>query len=183
MDRQDPLLTRSGPEDIILAHVARYPLMETTDVIKLLFQMTFGPAHFTMTPTFGSVKEWILMEHQVMGVPRMPMVEAIGDGFVRISLATLDTDGMTADRLTRLFLLSMDSIQDHDRATALFTRRLDLFVEMVMDGRLPYDASRTASACRAYLDGGIRPVSHSQSFRNAYNPHYRVVKADLLTSI
>lgn len=74
---------------LLQAHLERYPMMQISDVVKLLYQSEFGPGHLISDPLvcLNRLKdEYAYVEPD----DSIPLIEDIGDGFARIPRA--DTD-------------------------------------------------------------------------------------------
>ena len=110
----------------------------------------------------------------------MGLTEDIGNGFVRVNLAALDIGICSLERLSALFVLSANQTSgDMNR----FQEKLEMIKDRFAD--LPFEFSR--GALEAYLNGyvaaGCPAVSHSEIYREAYHPAYRVVKEELIFNI
>ncbi len=104
-------------------------------------------------------------------------IEPLGDRFVRAHLGALERAGIAPETLARLFVLS-SRVAPGDRSEldsgAAFLRAL------AESGAMPF----SLADARAYLDrwiaDGCPPVSHTDAFRAAYSPHYRVISRDFV---
>lgn len=148
--------------DIAGEHWARYPLMEPQDFAKLAYQSEFGPAHMVQSP--DKVLAALLAEGKEAG-PLPP--EPIGNGLCRVHI----TRGLST--LWELPLIGR-----------MFTRTMALTggTAAGLSEKLEALASLPVPGMGAYLERwrreGCPPVRHSETFRNAYNPHYRVLRLD-----
>lgn len=147
------------------AHWARYPLMEPQDFAKLAYQSEFGPAHMAQSP--DRVLAALLAERKEAGAAPLPP-EPIGNGLCRFHI----TQG-----LSTLWELPL--------AGRMFRRTMALTQGTAagLADKLEILASLPVPGMGAYLEGwrreGCPPVRHSETFRNAYDPHYRVLRQDL----
>jgi hypothetical protein len=165
---------------LLILHATRYPLMETNDVIKLIYQSTLGPAHFSKTPT----KEHILMginnELQMMEKSVMPLDEPLTDGLTRISLQSINQGIIDLDTLATAFYESMRNVLVTKAHVISFRARLNMFLDLVRNQEITLDLIKVEQEISEYLEQGIRPVSHSNIFKEAYHPHYRVILKHLI---
>ena len=153
-------------EQILAAHRARYPLMEPRDYGKLAYQSEFGAEHLAADEAL--VKQRLLEEWE--GVPRgtKPAVpEDIGGGLCRFYLYDEEDKNLAVDILVKLFILtakewrgSRDGLEEKLSALA----------------KLPVPGMREWLA--EYRAQGCPPVRHSDAFRAAYHPHYRLLKEE-----
>ena len=66
---------------ILLAHAARYPLIEPTDAVKLIYQNEFGGGHLIWDEE--KCLDYLRKEYaSVTKNAQMPLYEDIGNGFV-----------------------------------------------------------------------------------------------------
>lgn len=147
----------------IQAHRARYPRMEPQDYGKLAYQTEFGPRHMALEPeTVLSClrREWAAVPAGGAALP----VEDLGEGLSRFHLTGGGDVELAAPLLAELFLRTAQeprgSAEGMERRLALL-RGLDV---PGLDGWLV-----------EYRRQGCPAVHHSEAFRAAYHPHYRLL--------
>lgn len=161
---------------ILLTHADQYPEMEPRDAVKLLYQNEFGGGHLIR----DEEKCLSYLESEYQGLSSssgMPLLEDIGNGFFRVNLAALDTHGITPAELGHAFIRSSSV---HHGNMAEFLQKLQLLRELTEEGEMPFSADSLDSYLTEYEKAGYPPVSHSDAYRNAYAPAYRVVRSDFL---
>ena len=149
-------------EEILKLHRERYPLMEPQDYGKLAFQSEFGPEHLVSDPE--RVLARLKQERSELqeGCPAI-MPEDIGNGLCRFHLSAC-----AEEQLPRLAELFCRSAREHRGTRAGLDERLTCVRELRISGMEEWLAEYEAAGCPA--------VHHSRSFRDAYGPHYRVIK-------
>lgn len=163
-------------KSILLAHAEKYPLMEPTDAVKLLYQSEFGGGHMIK----DEVSCLRFLHQEYCSTPQstqIPLTEDIGNGFVRVNLAALDDYGLFWEELGAAFLQS--AAQYHGSLDS-FREKLEILTELANDGKMPFSAAMLQHYLSEYEQAGFPAVSHSEAYRNAYHPAYRVVKAEYL---
>lgn len=156
---------------ILLDHARRYPRMEPTDAVKLLYQSEFGGGHLIRDGQ--TCLNRLLEEYRsTLQCRDLPLMEDIGGGLVRVNLAALDANGVTPEQLGQVFLRSAETIRG---SVASFREKLTLLQELTADGFMPFSRDALDSYLMEYEAAGFPPVSHSKAYRNAYHPAYRVV--------
>ncbi len=156
-------------EEILQAHRERYPLMEPQDYGKLMFQSEFGPEH--LVSDVDRVLNYIRQEWAELPEGcRSIAPEPIGNGLCRFHLA-----GCTEEQLPRLAELFCRSAQEHKGSREGLLRRIELVRALGVDGMEEW--------LEQYGQAGYPPVRHSQTFRDHYAPHYRVIKLDYVEEI
>ena len=162
---EDLITTRA----FLLAHWNNYPKLQLQDVFKALYQSTFGCGHLIADPSAAA--EYIRKEAAVCVDHGEPFVEPLDGDYCRVHLACL-RHGMTAETLARFFTLSaeMPTGKKED-----LEQKLAVLLEMAASGELPFDPEQTEREIAAWREVGFPPLHHSEVFRKAYSPAYRVV--------
>lgn len=146
-------------------HWERYPLMEPQDFAKLAYQSEFGPAHLAQSP--DRVLTSLLAERKEAGAGPIPP-ESIGNGLCRFHITQALSAPWELSLVGRMFL----------RTTALTEG-----TEAGLLEKLEQLAALPVPGMGEYLENwrreGCPPVRHSEAYRQAYDPHYRVLRMDL----
>jgi hypothetical protein len=154
---------------ILLAHAKRYPLMQPTDAVKLIYQNEFGGGHLIRDEEACLTylrREYAATEKD----PATPLQEDIGNGIVRIYLAAVAEEDL--EELGQRFIRSAAAHQGNlDR----FQEKLAVLEELTVQGVFAFDAASLAAYLKEYAAQGYPAVSHSEVYRQAYRPAYRVV--------
>ncbi len=155
--------------EIVKAHLRRYPKMEPTDVIKLLYQRAFGGGH--LVADSEAVLARLRSEHSKLP-PSPPAVrtEDLGGGMTRLYLAGIPAASLPT--VNRLFVLGAAG---HRGDPAGFQRDLDAVTAEAERGEMPFTANAWREALAAYRTDGCPMVRHSPVYRDAYAPAYRVI--------
>lgn len=145
-------------------HWAKYPKMEPQDFAKLAYQSEFGPAHMAQSP--DRVLAALLAERKEAGPEALPP-EPIGGGLCRFHI----TGGLSTlwelPLIGRMFIRTM--VLRSGTAAGL-TEKLEALAALPVPGMAEY--------LEDWRREGCPPVRHSETFRNAYHPHYRVLRLD-----
>lgn len=161
--------TEAELRQVLSGHRIKYPGMELTDTVKLIFQNEFGGGHLIADETASL--QWIRQEYESFRGSRhqweTPLWEAIGNGIYRLSLRCLE-EGLAATTLNRMFAESAKQIHG---SAAGFERKLEILQEM----DLPFTQEEIETYLASYREKGYPPVSHSETYRQKYAPAYRVV--------
>ncbi|HKL47346.1 MAG TPA: hypothetical protein VJ878_01655 [Candidatus Izemoplasmatales bacterium] len=164
-------------EKRIMKQFKRYPRMELEDFIKYIYQNSFGPKHMTANPTVDALIAYIedeLSRHQPNAEDKY--FQAIGNDYYRVSLSVIESGLMDVKNLAVTFYNSMlDSPVMDETAIALFTHQLNIIRYLIETKALPYEVNESKDFIEAYLDSGIRPLHHRETYRMIYHPHYRVI--------
>ena len=143
-------------KNILNEHGARYPRMAAQDWFKLMYQSEFGGGHLIADRTMALRR----LENEIAAQSRLPerQFEAIGGGLVRMYLPV---EGLRAETALGLFLEtcsprgSMEGME----------QKLAMLCEMKPE---------LAPAAAQYRAEGCPAQSHSEGYRAAYAPAYRL---------
>ena len=156
---------------LICDALERYPLSEPQDIVKLLYQREFGPAHAIADP--ASARRFL--EEEYASVPQeegLPF-EYVGNGCLRLHLSRLDHNGISVEAAARLFIESAEEAGDKTAFAAMLKELAeDGFVTELMPGLAEFISRYIASGCPA--------LRHSEAYRAAYRTAYRVIRGELL---
>ena len=157
-------------EKILRCHAKRYPLMEPTDAVKLIYQNEFGGGHLIKDP--AAALEYLRREYEgVEKDPAAPLWEDIGNGIVRVHLAAVPEDALS--RLGQAFLRSAAAYQG---SLPRFREKFKVLCKLAEEGIFSFGSDELAAYLQQYEAAGYPAVSHSERYRNAYRPAYRVVQ-------
>lgn len=158
---------------ILLAHAKRYPAMEPTDAVKLLYQNSFGGGHLIRDEAAALV--YLRREYATLSPnPNLPLTEDIGSGLLRVNLAALPENRL--EELGQTFLQSAKAWQG---TLEKFLPKLALLRELTAEGTFGFSSQTLDAYLEEYAQAGYPMVSHSETYRQTYHPAYRVVLAEL----
>lgn len=161
---------KSETRAFLLEQRARYPLLDTQDLLKALHQSVFGCGHFVTDEAAGLAL--LQQELQKALLPDGPEVEVLDGPFRRVHLRTLLKTGLSPRTLFRIFCLSAGEMWGD---AGVLEEKLSVLLELVREGRLPKVFANTAAEVDAWRKAGFPACHHSEGFRSAYQPAYRVV--------
>ncbi len=147
-------------------HWRRYPLMEPQDFCKLAYQSEFGPAHMVRSP--DKVLLSLLEERKESETGERLPPEDIGNGLCRFHITQSLSTLWELPLIGRMF--SRTTARTEGTAEGL-SEKLDRLAALPVPGMEAY--------LETYRREGCPSLHHSEAYRNAYRPHYRVVRMDL----
>ena len=159
-------------QTFLRAHCARYPKLELQDVFKALYQSAIGCEHLIDDPSAAAenIRAEAVHSRDCAEEP----VEPLGGSYCRVHLGVLQ-DGLSAETLARLFVLSA---RHEECGREKLEGMLAILQAMADAGALPFSAQETAERIEAWRKEGFPPLHHSDAFRSAYAPAYRVLRRD-----
>lgn len=164
-------------EKILRLHAGRYPKMRSTDAVKLIYQNEFGGGHLIRDE--AACLAYLRREYaSVPKNPAAPRYEDIGNGLIRVSLAAV-----TGEELERLGEAFLRSAAAHQGLLPRFLEKLEVLRRLTGEGSFAFDGGELVDYLAAYASAGYPAVSHSEEYRDAYHPAYRIVRKTELSSI
>ena len=157
-----------------------YPQARLLDIYKSYFQDFMGAEH--LVSDTASVKAYLEQELAMTDVnDLMPWYSepcGTGGNYVRVSLRAVKEGFITSDELLNAFIASANS---GERATVEdWTARWHEIINVIeqMGVSRPYYEQDT-QFIEQVLAQGKYAISHSPDYREAYAPHYRIVRRDI----
>lgn len=143
-----------------------HPSMQPLDVLKLCYQAARGAEHL-LTDT-GRARAWFDREYAATQAdPTQPLFETISEHVARINLAAWKATGLPTDWIFRMFVHTA-SVPQEGR---------DLLADYVAQAEdlLGHSLSGWDDALAAWREAGCPAVHHSEAYRTAEHPAYRIV--------
>ena len=156
-------------ELLLKAHFSRYPLMESQDAVKLLYQGEFGPSHLTACES-GSFEK-LSAEYEATDSTGEPLNDYICGGMSRVHVAAAKAAGIAPLTLNKLFLLSAKS---QEGSMAQFESKLACLLKICEEGA-PFTKAALNSFLSRWRALKMPKISHSSAYREHYKPSYRVL--------
>ncbi len=150
----------------ILSHESRRPGFQLRDAAKLLYQNEFGGGHLISDPEAALER----LKSEMAGCEKTdePLISELGNGVARVNLSPA-AGRISPETLCRIFVLSSKEISGDPES---FKGKLKLLYDLGFD-RAEVDAFLTE-----YAAAGYPMLSHSESYRAANRPAYRVISAE-----
>lgn len=165
---------------IVKDELELHPLCEEIDLFKLIYQAMSGPTH--IYPDRDIIAGNIIKEVTLMSAPYLPLIQDIGNskGFVRVSLFIIDSAFTTTEHIKPFCDAIMDSRLPEEPSSAeiysLWHKSLDVISEF-----RTLDHTQLNIIEELIQDQAI--PSHSDRYKNSYEPHYRLLHQSLLPKL
>lgn len=171
--------------EVLTRHAKKYPKMQPEDAVKLIYQATFGGGH--MIPDEARATAYIKREHASIPHGGEPWrVESLG----KATRVYLDADYTDAelDAIAKLFVLSAENFcigyKEADAKTKrCFRYRLSVLKRLCADGGFGFDVNTLENCVKHLKSLGYPPTHHSEEYRAAYRPAYRVIDSKYVPHI
>ena len=155
--------------------LAAHPSVQPQDVFKLCYQAARGAEHLLTDP--AAAREYLLREFAATPADAdCPLYEWLSPQMVRVNLAAWKARALPPEWLFGMFA-------DTSRLPAAEADRLPQYLQQagelaVQAGQFPRQQWQTA--LETYRAAGMPPVRHSEAYRAAEAPAYRIVSSRYL---
>ncbi len=162
-------------QDYLREQARRHPAMQPQDAIKLCYQAAFGAEHLLKERQ----KAAAFLREELAACPVAadePLYEWISPLLCRVNLRAWKARMWPEQWLLRLFERSCAPEAPGKEA---FDAALEAVTVLCAAGQAPFSMQAWMEAKNGYLQGGLRPVHHSERYRAAEKPAYRLVSGRL----
>jgi hypothetical protein len=162
-------------------HLQRYPGMELADIYKLLHQAAMGPGHALRDPEAARAMLRAEMQSLSEGPPD-PIADPISpDGkLARIHLRPYVAAGRDLNALADAFVRTAQRFTASPEKLAKFCGCLG---DLADAQGIPFSRAQVGEYFDAIVAQNYPVVRHSDAYRAAYRPAYRVVLLELLPPV
>lgn len=145
-------------------------LIQPEDIIKMCYQAAYGPRH--LLSRLSAAEKYFDEEYADVEPASMPLYENISDDYCRVNLAPWKKAGLSGKWLFKMFAAS---IGETHRDEALLLKYLNAADSVVQKGSTDISPEHWQQVIRKYKADGMPAVHHSDLYRQANSPSYRVV--------
>ena len=165
-------------KELLLNHYAAYPRLEVADIFKFIFQSAFGCEHLVSSEE--RALNYIKAElERIKDDESAPRIDALDGDYSRVHLSCI-RDTLSAEALAKYFCLSAKTEPDGNER---LIEKIAVARELVADGTIPLSLSDFDELHARWREAGYPAIHHSDSFREAYRPAYRVIANEYLKYI
>ena len=167
-------------EDFVTALLKQYPEARLLDVYKSCFQDYMGAEH--LVSDTASVRSYL--EHELATTDIEDLMPwywepcGINGNYVRVSLRAVLEGFIPADTLLDAFIASANG--GEQPSVQSWTERWHDIIKIIEGmGRTIPHYEQDKQFIEGVLSQGQYAISHSQAYREAYHPHYRIVSRSI----
>ena len=175
----------SSFESYILEQIRLHPAFGPQDAIKFSYQATFGAEH--LLAEAASAKTCFDQEYAETIAADLPLCEFICDDYGRVNLAAWKYNNLPSEWLFQIFYLTA-STPPSMMSSCDLSGCFDIISKLSLKGKLPFSAEAWNDCYTQYeaaqpADTRPQPVHHSDAYRVAERPAYRIVHTRYLRLI
>ena len=160
-------------EEALRKQLKNHPSIELQDIIKMCYQATFGAEHLLLD--LEKARAFFEEEFEATEASDEPVYEELNEEIVRVNFGAWKKAGLPKEELFAAFVKSTQGVGGTDEALLNYLGRAERVLE-----EAGFDMKAWAEAKADYIEAGMNPVHHSQGYRDAESPAYRVVKREYL---
>ncbi len=156
--------------EVLKDHLQKYPKMTPQDCFKLIYQNELGPEHMIQSSEESLAKlleEWNSIEAD----PDAELIEPIGNHLCRINLKKAKCL-YTPEAVNDIFVRTANI---HRGRMGEFMHNMKLLKHSLEALPVSFSYDEFLEFQEMYRGRGYPALHHSPVFREAYDPHYRVV--------
>ncbi|MFB0515836.1 MAG: hypothetical protein ACETWG_04420 [Candidatus Neomarinimicrobiota bacterium] len=165
--------------ELLAGQLARYPQMQVQDLYKFIYQAALGSEHAVYDlPTARRQ-----LARELATLRYAPITEPLSDTLspdgrlVRIHLRPYLSRGGNPDALVAAFVRTASEFRGK---TAVLKRYWSYAEAMAKDDELPFTPGELKAFFAEMRSQGFPAVHHSEPYRTAYHPAYRVILREYL---
>lgn len=152
-------------KEYILNQFKLYPQLELQDLMKFLYQSSFGCEH--LVSDFSTVKSNIeqeLQNHQ----DSSDSIEELDGDYIRLHL----NYGLNVNTLSTLFIRSC---QQEENGIKQLEDKIQTLLDLIFDNTLPFSYEESKDLLLKWKKEGYPALHHSDTFNQLYHPSYRLI--------
>lgn len=165
-------MSENETKALLILHDARYPKAQPRDFYKLIYQGVFGVGHILSDDAMNFLDE---EAHRVNlnDYPNRQLFEPVSpDGsMVRVYLRPFMRKGLDLDSLFKVMLKSAELKGSDEQFMVIW----NILLEMGALGRISLDQKLLDEVIQKINSEGLKPMHHTEPYRDSYYPAYRVV--------
>ena len=156
-------------------HLQTHPALLPRDAVKFCYQAAFGGGHLITDPERAA--RYLQTERNALSPDcAVPLTEPLGEGLVRLNLASPQANSISDGAILRVFVHSAKTTLAREDNGARFDALLDELTVMAQQNETPFSAEALSVYLNDYRAAGCPVVSHTEDYRAAYQPAYRVIE-------
>lgn len=165
-------------QELVRWHLAHHRDMQVRDVYKMLYQAVFGPAHVLARPekAFRALTEEFAHLQPPVGEPLLEPISPSGT-VLRLNLRPYKQRGGEVTALWHSLLESARGLGGNKEELLLLWEQ---FAQCVRQGHLPFAIAEVETIGAWLAAGRVAAMHHSDAYRRANAPAYRVLTAKAL---
>jgi len=163
-------------KEALINHHTYYPHATLRDFFKFLYQSEFGPGHLIKNKEENL--KFLMREYESLETNASKLIDPLGNEFGRMNLHILNNTTLSIHTFQRFFEISAATL---DGTVNNYFEKINILRQLIIHKHLPFDIDEFEEFFKQVQEKPKNPIHHSQTFRDHYQPAYRVVKQEFHT--
>lgn len=161
-------------KNILIEQLNKYPKSTLVDIIKLIFQNEYGGGHMIKDEKISLelLKSELDNINKNNSINNKSLYEYIGNDIYRLDIRQAIEYGLSENTLNKIFILSSNT---HTGSEKRYLKKLYYLKGLLNNKTLNYDINELKNYILDVKNNGVSLISHSDSNKESYSPHYRIV--------
>ncbi len=160
----------------LIEQLRTHPSMTPQDIAKLCYQAAHGAEH--LLSDLDRARGYLLREFEATAADvGVPLIEPISDAVARVNIAAWKARELPPDTLFDLFAATATVSGEGDVRLVEYLTEAETFL-LRAETRISPEDWQVFSAW--YAQNGRPAIHHSEAYRQAEKPAYRIVRRELL---
>lgn len=152
----------------ILSEIKLHPNLNEQDLVKLIYQRTYGPKH--ILTNLENSKKYLVYEFNNLPSQSYGSYE-IGNNLIRVDLKEVKDIDLFFDSL-------VNTSKTINGTKEEYNSNIELLINCIKENNLNYNIDKIKE-----LASLNQPVHHSDIYNKMYLPHYRIIRKDLYVKL
>lgn len=157
-------------KECLMEQLNMHQYMKPQDVLKMCYQGAFGAEH--LLSDYEAALKFFCHEFSQAEESDCPIFEHISDSVSRINFSGWKKANLPSQWLFKIFVESAKNSRDN---IDNFEELLNLAEEVVQNGHANFSINDWLDFKSEYISSGVKPIHHSDEYRNGEKPAYRIV--------
>ena len=166
-------------KEIFLSNVrtqlSYHPRLQPMDMIKFLYQSTFGAEHLLKETDYA--KRMFDEEWEQTPANNQPLTEPLFQGYVRVNIGACKFQNLDKNVVWTAFWKTATVRSGKD--DTYFWKLTDWVTEAFEQLPFAFSKDEWTDTVQEYMNNGVVAVHHSQMYRTLYQPAYRVIQQEV----
>lgn len=172
-------MSRTKWQQYLKRQAMQHPAMKPQDVYKMIFQAVFGAEHLLQDKE--AAHGYFQREFEAVCPIKEPLYEQIDVNRYRVNLGAWKMRNLPSEWLFRLFVCSVEKAErSEDERQQTFWQYVREAEAMICSGVFSFSGKEFEAYTAEYKKEGLRAVHHSEEYRQAENPSYRLVSGEYI---
>ena len=157
-------------KNYLIEQAKKHPSMQPSDVAKMCYQSALGAEHLLLD--IERARAYFDMEYASVEPREGEIFECLSDNVCRIDLGAWKNSGLPSEYLFRMFVASASISQDGREKLVECIESVELCLGEL---NLSFSLDDWKAFLEKYRELGMPAIHHSDIYRNAEKPAYRIV--------